>query len=74
MPGNEAADKVARECGAAGRGSPVVMLEGINVQVRRINRKHRSKRGSVPTAGDGALVAYSWCRTNRGPQQLAPSH
>lgn len=50
----------------------MITAEGIKAQVKRKNRKHRVKEGfgiNRTAWGHRALAAYTWCRTNRGPQR-----
>jgi len=72
VPGNEAADKLVGEESAKGKGSPTITQEGIRAFSRRKLEKHRSREGFGKDRykwGNQALAAYTWCRSNKGPQR-----
>jgi len=68
---NEAVDKLVGETSSKGKGSLVITQEGIRAMSGRELEKHRSREGFGKDRykwGNQALAAYTWCRTDKGPQ------
>jgi len=65
-------DKLVGKASLEGNGSPVITQEGIKAITRRKVRGHQAIEGFGKERykwGNQALAAYTWCRSNKGPQR-----